>query len=198
PSEITDYVERYVVDRFSTLNGVSTVDIYGERRQAIRIWLDRRALAARDLTVADIENALRRNNVELPSGELESTTRLFTVRVDSRLRDVEQFRRIVVDTVAGYPVRLSDVARVMVGVESDDTMVRNNGQSAVGLGIARQSQANTMAISTAVREQIERIKPSLPEGMQILVGSDDATFISSSIREVGIALGISQIGRAYV
>ncbi len=191
PSEITDYVERYVVDRFSTLNGVSTVDIYGERRQAIRIWLDRRALAARDLTVADIENALRRNNVELPSGELESTTRLFTVRVDSRLRDVEQFRRIVVDTVAGYPVRLSDVARVMVGVESDDTMVRNNGQSAVGLGIARQSQANTMAISTAVREQIERIKPSLPEGMQILVGSDDATFIASSIREVGIALGIS-------
>ena len=190
-AEVTDYVERYVVDRFSTLDGISSIDMYGERRQAIRIWLDRRALAARNLTVADIESALRRNNVELPSGEIESSTRLFTVRIDSRLSEVEQFRRIVVDRVAGYPVRLSDVARVETGVENNDTFVRNNGRTAVGLGIARQSQANTMAISRAIRGEIERLKPTLPEGMQILVGSDDAMFIAASIREVGIALGIS-------
>jgi multidrug efflux pump len=191
PTDITDYVERYVVDRFATLNGVSSVEIYGERRQAIRIWLDRRALAARNLTVADIESALRRNNVELPSGEIESATRLFTVRLDSRLTEVDQFRRIVVDQVAGYPVRLSDVARVEMGVENNDSFVRNNGRTAVGIGIARQSQANTMSISKAVRAEIDRIKPTLPEGMEVLVGSDDAVFIASSIREVGIALGIS-------
>ena len=191
PADITDYVERYVVDRFATLNGVATVEIYGERRQAIRIWLDRRALAARNLTVADIESALRRNNVELPSGEIESATRLLTVRLSSRLTEVDQFRRIVVDQVAGYPVRLSDVAHVVEGVENDDSYVRNNGRTAVGIGIARQSQANTMAISEAVRGEIARIMPTLPEGMDIVVGSDDAVFIASSIHEVGIALGIS-------
>ncbi len=191
PAEVTDYAERFIIERLSTLDGVSSIDTWGERRQAIRIWLDRRALAARNLTVADIENALRRNNVELPSGEIESSTRLFTVRVDSRLSEVEQFRRIVVDRVAGYPVRLSDVAQVELGVEADETFVRNNGRTALGLAVARQSQANTMAISRAVRAEIERLKPTLPEGMEILVGSDDALFIASSIREVGIALGIS-------
>ncbi len=191
PAEVTDYVDRYVIDRFSTLDGISSIRTYGERRQAIRIWLDRRAMAARNLTVADIENALRRNNVELPSGEIESSTRLFTVRIDSRLSEVEQFRRIVVDRVAGYPVRLADVAQVEPGVESNETFVRNNGRTAIGLAIARQSQANTMAISSAIRAEIERIEPILPEGMQILIGSDDAIFIASSIREVGIALGIS-------
>ena len=85
PAEITDYVERFVVDRLSTLDGVSQVEIFGERRYAIRIWLDRRAMAARQLTVDDVEAALRRNNVELPAGELKSTMRQFTVRAQSRL-----------------------------------------------------------------------------------------------------------------
>ena len=193
PAEITDYVERFLVDRMATIDGVASVEIYGERRFAIRVWLDRRAMAARNLTVADVEAALRRNNVELPAGEIESVQRQLTVRLDSRLSRVDQFRNIVIERVAGYPVRIGDIARVELGVEDDNTIVRNNGQEAVGLGISRQSQANTVAISEAVRAEIEALRPILPDGMAVVVGSDDAQFIAASIREVIIALVLSLI-----
>lgn len=191
PEEITDYVERFVVDRLSTLDGVATVDMRGERRFAIRVWLDRRALAARNLTVTDVESAIRRNNIELPAGEITSSQRLLDIRLDSRLTTPEQFRNISIRTVDGYPVRVGDVARVVRGVEDDNTIVRANGQPAIGLQVLRQSQANTMAISNAVRAEIVAMEPTMPEGMKIIVGSDDALFISASIREVLIALGIS-------
>jgi multidrug efflux pump len=192
-AEITDYVDRYVRDRFSTLEGVASVEMYGARLAAIRIWLDRRAMAARNLTVADIDAALRRSNLELPAGEIESSTRQFTVRVDSRLLDAAQFRQMVIKTEGGYPIRLGDVARVEKGVEDDKTIVRNNGQEAVGIAVARQAQANTVAISNSVRAEIARLAPVLPEGMSISVGSDDAIFVAASIREVAIALLISLI-----
>ncbi|WP_455374045.1 efflux RND transporter permease subunit, partial [Limibacillus halophilus] len=191
PQEITDYVERFVVDRLSTLDGVASVDIRGERRYAIRIWIDRRALAARNLTVGDIEAAIKRNNVELPAGEITSSERLLDIRLDGRLATEEGFRNIVLSTAAGYPVRLSDVARVETGVEDDEIIVRVDGAPAVGLQVIRQSQANTMAISKAVRAEIDAMAPTLPEGMRIIVGSDDALFISASIREVLTALMIS-------
>ena len=191
PEAITDFAERFVIDRLSTLDGVASVDVLGERRHAIRIHLDRRSLAARNLTVADVEAAIRRNNVELPAGEITSRQRLLDIRLESRLTTPEQFREISLGTIDGYPVRIGDVARVERGVENENTIVRANGQSAIGLQVIRQSQANTMAISRAVRAEIEAMQASLPEGMEILVGSDDALFISSSIREVLIALGIS-------
>ncbi len=193
PAEITDYVERFLVDRLATLDGVANVEINGQRRFAIRIWLDRRALAARNLTTSDIEAALRRNNLELPAGEVESTSRELTVRLDSRLRDVESFRRLVIATADGYPIRLADVARVELGAEDESTFVRSDGRPAVGINVLRQSQANTIAISDAVRNEIELLRPILPAGMDIVVGSDDAIFIAASIREVLIALGISII-----
>ncbi|HUF44174.1 MAG TPA: efflux RND transporter permease subunit [Aestuariivirgaceae bacterium] len=189
--EITDYIERNLADRFSTLDGVANVDIFGSRRFAIRIWLDRRELAARKLTVADIEQALRRSNVELPAGEIESVDRLLTVRLASRLSTIEQFKDIVIDRVAGYPIRLGEVARIERGVEDDTMIVRANGRQAVGLGVLRQSQANTVAVSNAVRAQIEDIRPSLPEGMEVTIGSDEATFVAASIREVLKALLLS-------
>lgn len=193
PAEISDYVDRFIVDRLSTLDGVAQVDIFGERRYAIRIWLDRQALAARNLAVEDVEAALRRNNVELPAGELESATRLFTVRTDTRLRRVEEFENIVIDYVGGYPIRLAEVARVELGVEDDDSIVRSDGHAAVGLGVIRQSQANTIAVSERVRAQLDAIRPTLPEGMTVVVSSDDAIFINQSIREVLEALGISVV-----
>ena len=191
PEEITDYVERFVVDRLSILDGVANVMLRGERRYAIRIWIDRRALAARNLAVGDVEAAIRRNNVEMPAGEITSSQRMLDIRLDGRLASVAGFRDIVIDTVAGYPVRLGDIARVERGVEDDQMLVRANGTPAIGLRVIRQSQANTMAISRAVRAEVDRIAPTLPDGMQIIVGSDDALFIAASIREVLIALGIS-------
>ncbi|MGE0844798.1 MAG: efflux RND transporter permease subunit [Flavobacteriaceae bacterium] len=191
--EITDYVDRYIVDRLATVEGVARLDVYGERPFAVRIWLDRRKLAARNLTVADVEAALRRNNVELPAGEIESDTRQLQVRLDSRLSSVEAFRNIVVDKVANYPVTLADIARVEAGVSDDTTIVRNNGRDAIGLSVLRQSKSNTVAISNAIRAEIDAITPTLPEGMSIEVGSDDAIFVGASIREVVTALGISLV-----
>ncbi|HAW46732.1 MAG TPA: multidrug transporter AcrB, partial [Roseovarius sp.] len=169
----------------------ASVDIAGDRPFAVRIWLDRRALAARNLTVADVEAALRRANIELPAGDVESDNRQLTVRLNSRLASIEDFRDVVIDRVAGYPVRLRDVARVEPGVAEDSTVVRTNGNDAVGMWVLRQSQSNTLAISNAVRAEIAAMAPTLPEGMEIIVGSDDALFVGASIREVVIALGIS-------
>ncbi|NDA15720.1 MAG: efflux RND transporter permease subunit, partial [Gammaproteobacteria bacterium] len=191
PEQITDYVERYIVDRLSTLDGVASVDIRGERRYAIRIWLDRRAMAARNLTVSDVQSAIGRSNLELPAGDLKSTQRMLEIRLDGRLSTPEDFQNIVLREVDGYPVRLSDIATIEKGVENDDLVVRANGQSAVGMQVLRQSQANTMDISNRVRAEIKLISETLPEGMEVIIGSDDALFISASIREVLIALGIS-------
>ena len=190
-AEITDYIDRFLVDRIATIDGVANVDIYGERPFAVRIWLDRRALAARNLTVADVQAALLRNNLELPAGDVESTERQLSVRLNSRIQSLDDFREIVLDRIAGYPVRLGDVARVEPGTADDSTIVRNNGVDAVGMAVLRQSQANTLEISKAVRAEIETISETLPEGMAIEVGSDDAIFVAASIREVVIALFIS-------
>ncbi|MEM8537409.1 MAG: efflux RND transporter permease subunit, partial [Pseudomonadota bacterium] len=190
-AEITDYIDRFIADRIATVPGVASLDIYGARPFAVRIWLDRRALAARKLTVADVEDALLRNNVELPAGEVQSEDRQLTVRLNSRLSSLDDFREVVLDRVGGYPVRLGDVARVAPGVADDSTIVRNNGKDAVGFSVLRQSQSNTVEISNAVRAEIAAITPSLPEGMSIEVGSDDALFVGASIREVLIALSIS-------
>lgn len=191
PSDVTDYVERFVVDRLSTLDGVAQVELFGDRRYAIRVWLNRRAMAARNLTVEDIEAAIRRNNLELPAGEIESESRAFQVRTDTRLNRVEQFRDIVISRVDGYPVRLGDVAEVNLGVEENKTIARSDGLVAVGLRIIRQSQANTVSISERVRAQLEKIKPNLPEGMSFVIPSDDAIFINESISEVVRTLGIA-------
>ncbi len=193
PAEITDYVDRYVIDRLGTVPGVASIDMYGDRPMAVRIWLDRRAMAARNLTVADIETALRSANIELPAGELQTDSRQLTVRLNNRLPTVEAFANVVVDRVAGQPIRLRDMARVVAGVSEDSSIVRNNGVTAIGLSVVRQSQSNTIAISNAVRAEIEAMAPGLPEGMAIEVGSDDAIFVAASIKEVASALVISLI-----
>ncbi|EWY41689.1 multidrug transporter [Skermanella stibiiresistens SB22] len=191
PADINDYASRFIVDRLSVLNGVAQVEIFGERRYAIRVWLNREALAARNLTVADVEAALRRNNVELPAGELESLARQFTIRTDTRLTSPEEFRDLVVAQPGDYPIRLGDLARVELGVEDDNSIVRSNGQAAVGLGVLRQSQANTIEVSDQVQAELEALRPTLPEGMAVTISSDDAIFISASIEEVVVALGMS-------
>ena len=189
--EITDYVERFIADRLATLEGVANLRIYGDRPFAVRIWLDRRAMAARNVTVSDIAGALRRNNVELPAGKVDSDSRQLAVRLNSRLASVQDFADVMIDRVSGYPVRLGEVAQVAPGVADDSTIARTNGADAVGIAILRQSRSNTLAISRAVRAEIDALRPSLPEGLQIIVGSDDALFVGASIREVVTALGIS-------
>ena len=188
---ITDYVERNIADRISTVDGVATVSVYGKRSGAMRVWLDRVAMAAQQVTVEDIETALRNTSVELPAGQLSSQMRQFAVRLNSRINSLEEFNRVVIIDKGGQPVRLGDVARIERGVVNVDAIVRNNGENAVGISVIRQSQSNTIAISNAVREELRLIDPTLPEGMSIHVGSDDAIFVKASIREVIVALLLS-------
>lgn len=189
--ELTDYADRYLVDQMSIVDGVASVNIYGARRYAMRVHLDRMAMAARNVTVQDIEEAIRRQNVELPSGRVESSMREFTVRAESGLRTAQQFGNIVLREQDGYLLRLNEVAKVELGAEDDRTEQRVNGVTAVGLGIIRQSKANAMEISRGVNAAIERLQPSLPAGVTMEVGYDQSKFISQSIYEVFHALMVA-------
>ncbi|MCA8901560.1 MAG: efflux RND transporter permease subunit, partial [Hyphomonas sp.] len=191
-AELSDYADRYLVDRFSALDGVSRVRVGGQRAYALRIWIDRRALAARDLTVADIERALRSENIEAPAGSVESGERTYTVRIDRTFRTPEQFANLVIgrgDT--GYLVRLGDVARVERGTQEDRNLFRGNGVPMVGIGVAKQSTANTVAVAKAARDLAADLNKSLPEGMYIATNFDSSVFISASIREVWTTLAIA-------
>jgi multidrug efflux pump len=189
--ELTDIARTLMADRLSTVDGVANIIVSGERRFAMRIWLDRRAMAARGLTVDDIETAIRRENVELPGGRLESSAREFTVRTDTRLSTPQQFRNVVVAQRGGTQVLLGDVARVEIGPEEDRGELRVMRQTGVGLGVQRQSTANTLAVAQGVKAEIERLKPALPEGIRIVYGYDESQFIAQSIYEVFHALFIA-------
>src|SRR5919202_1949988 len=160
--QLTDFLKRIYVDRLSTVPGVANVYVGGERRYAMRIWLDRAALAARGLTAQDIETAIKKQNVELPGGRLESMQRELTVKTDSRLSSPEEFRKIIVSSKNGYLVRLGEVARVEVGAEDTRFEFYQNGQITIGLGIVRQSTANTLEVADGVRAELDRLKDSLP------------------------------------
>lgn len=192
--ELTDYAERYLVDRFSVLDGVARVRIGGGQTYAMRVWLDRKELAARGLTVADVENALRAENVELPAGSIESVDRQFTVRVQRAFRSAEDFSKLVLMRGdGGYLVRLSDVARVERGTVEDRIMFRGNGVPMVGIGIVKQSTANTIDVARAAMAERDRLNESLLRGMQIQVSYDTSVFIEAAIHEVYVTLVIAII-----
>jgi multidrug efflux pump len=183
--QLSDYVDRTLVDRFSAIDGVAQVFIFGEARPSMRIWIQPERLAAFSLTPADIENALRRQNVELPAGRLESTSQNMTLRVNRPFATPEDFRALIVGRgETGYLVRLGDVARIEQGPENPYNSFHANGAESVGIAIVRQSGANTLAVATAAKKLAEEVKPDLPEGMSITVGSDESLFISRAIEGV--------------
>jgi multidrug efflux pump len=190
--EITDYADRYLVDRFSTVPGVARVRISGARTYAMRIWLSRESLAARGLTVSDVELALRSENVELPAGRLESETREFTLRTDTGFTTEADFKNLVVGRGAdGQTVRLGEVANVQIGAENDRNVARANSVPAVSLAIEQLSKANSVIVSRAVRKEIAAMASELPEGMILQVNYDRAEFIEASMNEVYKALAVS-------
>lgn len=190
--ELTDYADRYLVDRFSVLDGVSRVRVGGGQRYAMRVWLDRSAMAARDLTVTEVEQALRAENVELPAGKIESATRSFTLRLGRAFLTSEDFSKIVIKRGADdYLIRLGDIARVERGTEEDRTFFRGNGVAMVGLGIIKQSTANTIDVARSAKSQMESLNPTLPDGMQIRQSFDTSVFIEEAIKEVYKTLAIA-------
>ena len=184
PLEVSDYADRVVRDRLQTIPGVATVLIGGERRYAMRIWLDRERLAAYGLTPLDVETALRRENIEVPSGRIESMQREFTVLSETDMRTAEQFDRLIIREVNGYPVRLRDVGHAAVGAEDERSGIRVDGSPAVGLGVVKQSTANLLEVARDVKAMLPQIQETLPPGMQFKVGSDQSAFVEDSIRAV--------------
>jgi multidrug efflux pump len=183
--ELSDYADRFLVDRFSALDGVARVRVGGARDYALRIWIDRRALASRNLAVSDIERALRSENIEAPAGSLESDSRTFTVRIERAFRTPEDFAGLVIaQGDDGYLVRLGDVARVERGTAEDRNTFRGNGVPMVGMGIIKQSTANTVDVARGARELAAELNETLPEGMEIAQSFDSSVFIDASIREV--------------
>ncbi len=181
---ITDVLERVVQDRLQTIPGVSEVQIRGARTYAMRIWLDPEKLAAHDLTVQDIEAALRRQNVEIPAGRIESRQREFSVLSETDLQTAEQFNQLILDDSRGYLLRLADVGYAELGAADERTLVRFKGRSAVAVGLVKQATANPLDISAGLEEALPEIRSLLPDGMQMAVANDNSLFIRESIGNV--------------
>jgi len=192
--ELTDYAERVLAERLGVLPGVARVRMGGARRYAMRVWIDREALAARQLTVTDIENALRRENVQLPAGRLESSQREFTLRTETGLNTEQDFRELVIGRGAdGYLVRLREVADVRLAAENERSLSRSNGVPGISVGVEQISKANTLEVTAAVKEEMERIRSQLPAGTVLEVNFDRSLFIRESMQEVVAALVISVV-----
>tara|TARA_R110000824_G_scaffold379013_1_gene570792 strand:+ start:103723 stop:106866 length:3144 start_codon:yes stop_codon:yes gene_type:complete len=195
-TELTDYANRFLVDSLSVQPGVARVRVGGGSDYAMRVWLDRNALAARGLTVGDIEDALRAENVELPAGSIESVDRQFIVRLPRSFASADDFQRLAINSPQnqsenGYLVRLADVARVEVGAVEDRSVFRSNGVPMVGLGMIMQSTANVIELSEAVQVELERLQGTLPEGMTLSLNYDASLFVSGAIDQVVMTLFIA-------
>jgi multidrug efflux pump len=182
--EASDYVKRYVQPRLSVLPGAADVRIFGDRQVSMRINLDRTRLAAYKLTVQDVEDAIRRQNAEIPAGRIESSAREFTVVAETDVRTPEQFNNIIIANVAGYPVRIRDVGNAEIGPVDERTVARYKGSAALNIGVIKQAVANPLDLSKAVRAEAEKINASLPPGMQLIVAYDTSVFIDRSIKSV--------------
>ncbi|MGQ0618835.1 MAG: efflux RND transporter permease subunit [Panacagrimonas sp.] len=187
--QLTDYTERYLVDRFATIDGVSRVSLGGDQRYAMRIWLDRQRLTARGLTAADVEQAITQQNVERPAGLIESVDRDFTLRTERAFTTPEAFADMVIARgTEGFPVRVKDVAKVELGAENPRTAFRANGRETLGVGITKTSNANTLEVARATRTLADQLRPELPEGMTLEINFDTSEFIEAALHEVQLTL----------
>ncbi|MDN3923099.1 efflux RND transporter permease subunit [Roseateles violae] len=184
PLEITDLVNRIVKPRLQTIPGVADVQIGGDRKYAMRIWLDPDRLAAYKLTVQDVEDALRRQNLEVPAGRIESQQREFNVTARTDLNTVAQFAEVALRNTAGFTVRLKDVARIEEAAASERSRVRLNGVPSVSLGVIRQATANPLDVSAGVREMMPKLQADLPAAVKVLPANDNSVFIDRSIKSV--------------
>ena len=190
--DVSDFAERYIVDALSAVDGVARVRNSGLRRPAMRIWIDTKRLAARELTVADIEDALRRENVQIPSGRLESTAREFTLRTNTGFRSASDFEQLVLKQGEGdYLIRLGEVADIEFAPEDNRTYSATDGGADMSFGIVPQAQANLLQVNTDVRRRLDELQATVPDDIELAINIDTALFIRASLLEVGKALAIA-------
>jgi multidrug efflux pump len=191
---LTDYANRYIVDRFAVVDGVARIRVGGGRTYAMKIRLNRASMAARNITVQDIERTLRDENVELPAGRIESIDRDFSIRVERSYLSEQDFSNMVIDrSESNSLVRLGDVAEVFIGAQDDENMFRGNGKNMVGLGVIKQSKGNTLDVVKSARKEMIAIRNTLPVGTTITNSYDSSVFIQGSIDEVYNTLIIAML-----
>ncbi|TMM47427.1 efflux RND transporter permease subunit [Colwellia ponticola] len=200
--QLTDYANRYIVDRFAVVDGVARVRVGGGRTYAMKIRLNRASMAARNITVQDIERTLREENIELPAGRIESIDRDFSIRVERSYLSEQDFSNMVIshskpssdsNSPSKSVVRLGDIAEVFIGAEDDENMFRGNGKNMVGLGVLKQSKGNTLEVVKAARKEMLAIRGTLPVGTTITNSYDSSVFIQGSIDEVYNTLIIAML-----
>jgi multidrug efflux pump len=186
--QLSDMANRLVKPLLQTAPGAADVRVYGERRYAMRVWIDSDRLAAYRLTVQDVEEALRRSNLEVPAGRIESQLREFNITASTDLQSVDQFRDMVVRQVNGVAVRLRDVARVEEGPQDERSSIRLNGRDAVAVGVIRQATANPLDLSAGVKALLPKVEADLPPGVGVRVANDNSVFIEESIKAVYVTI----------
>jgi multidrug efflux pump len=191
--QLSDIGDRLVKSRLQTLPGVGQARIFGERRFSMRVWLDPSELAARSLTVQDVQAAIRSRNVEVPAGRIESDRREFTVRSLGELKTPQEFGELAVSNTNGVLVKLKDLGRVELGPEDERSALRYNGTSAVAVGVVRQSKSNIIQVADAIRAELPRIQQSLPPGVHLNTAFDQSVFVKRSIHEAEETLGIAAL-----
>lgn len=191
--ELTDVADRQIRPRLETIPGVGQIQVGGSNKRAMRIDLNRDLLTAAGVAVSDVSRALREGNIELPSGRVEGKWREFVVRTEGDLRTPEEFEALIVAYRGLTPIRLRDVGKVRYGYKNERTAARFNGIPTTGLGVVKQSSANTLAVANAVKAEVDRIRPTLPDGFKLDVAFDQSTFIEQSVAEVKESLMLATI-----
>ncbi len=191
--QLNDYLERNVVDRLSIQPGVASITIGGERKYSVRVWMDPELISSRQLTVIDVIKAIKEENIERGAGRFESEEREIGLKLDSKLKTLEEYNKVVIKHYGDSKIYLSDVARVEIGPESDRGFLRANKKSAIGLGIVRQTKSNVLDVANNIKSELALIKPSLPESIDMSIGYDQSKFVNESISEIRFALTVSMI-----
>lgn len=183
--ELTDYADRYLKDYFANVGGVGEIRLGGERELSLRIWLDPTAMAARNITIQELEDTLRKQNVEFPAGKVESKKMDLVIKVQKAYVELEDYKELIIArNIDGSIVKLRDVARIEIGALNTSTLFKGNGKQNVGLGIYQQSTANTIEVAKLIKEKILEIRPTLPSGSTLEVAFDRSTYIEEAINEV--------------
>ena len=191
--QVTEYANNVLVERLQTIPGVSGIQIWGEKRYAMRIWFDPRRLAAYSLAPIDVQNAMLRENVELPSGKIQGNATELTVRTFGRLNTEEEFENISVKNLNGADIRIKDVADVVLGPENEESSLKESGIPMIAMAIIPQPGSNYVSISNEFYKRLDQMKKDVPEDIKLNIAMDQTRFIKKSISEVEETLLIAVI-----
>jgi multidrug efflux pump len=191
--QVTEYANNVLVERLQTIPGVSGIQIWGEKRYAMRIWFDPKKLAAYNLTPADVQAAMLRENVELPSGKIQGNTTELTVRTFGRLNTEEEFENISIKNINGGDIKIKDVADVVLGPENEESSLKESGIPMIALVLVPQPGSNYVSISDEFYKRLEEMKKDVPEDIKLNIAMDQTKFIKKSISEVEETLIIAMV-----